>query len=95
MMKVYIAGKITNNHNYKFEFCEAELHLRQLGYNKVMNPAVLPAGFTHSEYMHICYAMIDVCHAVYFLDNWKDSVGAKLEHEYAKKHKKIIMYQDY
>ena len=92
-MKIYIAGKITGNHNYKFEFCEAELYLKKLGYTP-MNPARMSQGFSHADYMHICYAMIDVCHAVYFLSNWKESTGAKLEHDYAIKHNKIIMYQD-
>lgn len=90
--KIYIAGKITGLVGFKERFKEAENKLRSEGH-KVMNPAILPSGFEQHEYMRICYAMIDTCEVVYFLDNWKDSVGAKREHDYAKLHNKTIIYQ--
>lgn len=80
-MKFYIAGKITDNQNYKQQFEAAQSFLERAGHI-VMNPAILPPGFEHHEYMKICYAMIDVCDAVYFLENWQDSKGAKLEMDY-------------
>jgi hypothetical protein len=58
-----------------------------------MRPTCLPLGFSHKDYMHICYAMIDVCDAVYFLNDWKMSKGARMEHQYAKKTHKVIYYQ--
>ena len=91
-MKIYIAGKITGLDNYKEKFGEAENEFLLSGHS-VMNPAVLEGDFTQGEYMHVCYAMIDVCDGVYFLDNWKDSKGANLEHEYAMKQDKWIKYQ--
>jgi len=42
-MKAYIAGKITNNDNYKHEFQVAQTDLILDGYT-VMNPAVLNKG---------------------------------------------------
>lgn len=80
-MKIYIAGKITDNPNYKEQFEAVQKALEQEGH-AVMNPAILPPGFEHHEYMKICYAMIDACDAVYFLDTWEDSKGAKMEMEY-------------
>lgn len=91
-MKVYIAGKMTGSDNYKEKFNVAAEHLTRLGHT-VMNPAVLPPGFEHEEYMHICYAMIDVCDGVYFLNNWKDSKGARMEYRYAELSKRHIMFQ--
>jgi hypothetical protein len=91
-MKIYIAGKINGNSNYKIIFAIAEKKLQQLG-NIVMSPAILPDGFDWNDYMHICYAMIDVCGAVYMLNNWKDSQGAMAEHEYAVKNNKTIFYE--
>lgn len=82
-MKIYIAGKITGNPDYKNQFAEAEATLKAQGHT-VMNPSVLPEGFEHYEYMKICFRMIDVCEAIYFLDNWRDSQGAKMEYEYAR-----------
>ena len=91
-MKIYIAGKITDNPNYKKQFAAAERFLRKKGHT-IMSPAVLPAGFEHFEYMRICYSMIDVCEGVFFLRNWADSKGAMMEHDYAGNWGKVIMYQ--
>ena len=92
-MKIYIAGKITDNPEYKRQFAEAEKYLRELGHTP-MSPAVLPNGFEHYEYMRICYSMIDVCEGVYFLSNWQDSAGANMEHTYARQWRKKIVYQE-
>lgn len=90
-MKIYIAGKITGKADYKAAFQKVQEELKELGHT-VMSPAVLPQGFEHYEYMHICYSMIDVCEGVFFLDNWKDSKGARLEYMYATKGNKKIMF---
>lgn len=92
-MKVYVAGKITGLKDYREKFNEAQEHLKGLGYS-VMNPAVLEGKFTHDEFMHVCYSMIDVCDGVYFLNNWDDSKGAMLEHIYAIEKGKWIKYQE-
>ena len=93
-MKVYIAGKITGNPNFKDVFKKAELALKLQGHI-VLSPADTIARIQrleHHEYLHICYAMVDVADAVALLPNWKDSKGAKIEMEYAKKANKKIMY---
>jgi FMN phosphatase YigB (HAD superfamily) len=92
-MKVYIAGKITGNSNFKEEFKKAELALKLQGHI-VLSPADTIARIQrleHHEYLHICYAMIDVADAVAFLPNWKDSKGAREEREYARKNGKEII----
>lgn len=91
-MKIYIAGKITGFNEFKEKFSKAEDYLKSKGF-KVLNPAILPSGFEQHEYMRICYSMIDVCNTVYFLDNWKDSIGAKREYDYAILNQKKIMFQ--
>lgn len=91
-MKYYIAGKITNNPNYRQQFAEAEKQLLQEGHH-VMNPAALPYGFDYEDYMTVCFAMIDVCEALYMLDGWTDSPGANREHERARATGKRIDYQ--
>ena len=90
-MKIYIAGKITGKEDYKTDFKAAEERLTKQGHT-VMNPSFLPEGFEHSEYLHICKAMIDVCDAVYFLPTWADSKGAHLEMGYAKAKGKEIIF---
>lgn len=82
-MKVYIAGKITGNENYREEFARAQAELEKGGHT-VLNPAVLPEGMTKGEYMRICFAMIDIADVVMFLPGWQDSEGAKLEKQYCR-----------
>ena len=80
-MKIYIAGKITDDFGYKQKFASYTRAVEGEGYT-VMNPAVLPAGMASADYMRICFAMIDSADVVAFLPDWKDSPGARLEQDY-------------
>ena len=96
-MKFYIAGKVTGlekDDMFK-KFFESRKLLKKDGH-LVMSPAVLALneGFEHEDYMHICYAMIDVCDAVYMQKDWQQSKGARMELQYAKDWKKQIIYED-
>ena len=82
-MKVYIAGKITGNENYKAEFAEAEEKLRDLGHIP-LNPAVLPEGLEKADYMRICLAMLDSADAIAPLLSWMHSDGAAIEMSLAR-----------
>lgn len=93
MSKVYIAGKINGLKNYREVFKSVEDYLTAEG-NTVMNPAVLSEGFPYEAHMPICLAMLQACDIVFMLNNWKDSKGAKVEHEYAKIQGKKIIYQE-
>ena len=96
-MKVYIAGKVTglNKTAVLSKFYESGKLLKEKGH-AVMSPAVLVLNedFEHGDYMHICYAMIDVCDAVYMQKDWQNSTGARMELQYAKDRKKQILYED-
>ena len=91
-MKLYIAGKITDNPNYKEQFAKSEKALKEQGH-VTMNPAILPDGFEHGEYMRICFSMIDVCEGIYLLENWRDSKGATMEHHYALSRNKVVLME--
>ena len=96
-MKIYIAGKITGftRADYQAKFLIAQKNLEYAGH-KVMNPAYVNAtdGFEHEDYIHICYAMIDVCDAIYMLKDWQQSKGARMELQYAADWGKGILYED-
>lgn len=82
-MKIYIAGKIYGDPNFRKKFAAAQKTLEmEGGGNVVLNPAILPDGLTVAEYMRICFAMIDVADVVVFLPDWRRSGGAQLEKAY-------------
>ena len=81
-MKIYIAGKITGEPNYKEKFNIAATSLEAQGHI-VLNPAELPEGMLPADYMRICFAMIDTADAIYLLKGWYSSSGASIERNYA------------
>lgn len=88
MKTVYISGKITGltEEQYKIKFAGAEKLLRQYGYRPV-NPAKkgeVP-GYKWEDYLKEDIAMLCECDFIYFLDNWNESEGAKLEKFIAEK----------
>lgn len=95
--RIYISGKITGTEDYikRFNYAEYELKHDQ-GYETV-NPATmldhLPTSSTHAEYMHVSYALLDICDGIYMMDGWKDSVGANLEYDYALEKGLIILFE--
>lgn len=96
-MKVYVAGKVTGLEaiEVRKNFIRAEVNLRDKGHLVITPRGIMDCeGFEHDDYMHICYAMIDVCDAVYMLRNWKDSKGARMELGYAREWHKKIMWED-
>lgn len=79
--KIYIAGKITGDPNYKAKFAEAENFYKKKGYT-VLTPTWMPLGMQPADYMRICFALIDTADVVAFLPDYKQSAGAEVEHAY-------------
>lgn len=82
-MKIYIAGKISNDPDYRAKFADAQRQIEAQGHI-VLNPATLPEGMEPKDYMRICFAMIDVADEVRFLPDFLFSIGAHIEHTYSK-----------
>jgi hypothetical protein len=77
--KVYIAGPMTGLPEMnRPAFSAAAAYLEDLG-AKVMNPAILPDGWEHHQYMRIAIPMMMECEVVAFLPGWQDSKGAQVE----------------
>ena len=79
--KIYIAGKITGDPDYKAKFEAAAEVYKKKGYT-VLCPSWMPAGMQPADYMRICFAMIDTADVVAFLPGFSKSPGARLEAEY-------------
>ncbi len=76
--KVYIAGRITGDPDYRQKFEAAANRLTDTGHIP-LNPANLPEGLSRADYMRICTAMLETADEVLFLPDWQDSRGASLE----------------
>jgi hypothetical protein len=97
-MKIYISGAITSNPNYKEDFENAEDYLNKKYPNaEIINPALvnsfLPKSTTHTEYMRMCFVMLDMADAIYMLPTWRESYGASQEYGYALAKDKVILFE--
>lgn len=101
---IYISGPITNDPDYMNHFIKAETDIYlevakgNMEFTSVINPAKvnanLPLDFSHMDYMHICFAMLDKCQAIYMLKGWENSKGAQQEYIYAKNLGLEIYYEE-
>lgn len=81
--KIYIAGPMTGLidanrpafHLHAFKVAQAG--------HVALNPAVLPDGLQHHEYMAICKPMVEIADEVHMLPGWEHSKGAMQEHQWA------------
>ena len=90
--KMYIAGKITGDKNFREKFMKAQKKFENMGF-AVLNPAELPAGMSPGDYMRMCLSMIDSCDVAYFLKDYIDSRGAQIEVRYADYIQKELWYE--
>lgn len=81
-MKIYIAGRITNNPTYITEFKEAEQFIKGHGHTPI-NP-VQDEGRNYKDYIDDGLKKLMECDAIYMLPYWQRSMGASLEHHYAR-----------
>jgi len=91
MKNIYIAGVITGDPDYKAKFNFAEATLKAAGFN-VLNPAILPDGFSYGAYIRISTAMLNECEGVCFLKGWLQSPGANHEKRLAEHYGLKIFY---
>lgn len=93
-MKIYIAGKITGDNEYKAKFREAAEKLETLGH-VVLNPAILPAGLAEQDYMQITLAMLNAADMAVFLPDYQESAGAMVEWAWCQRTgKDCALYMD-
>jgi len=95
-MKIYISGKIsgTDLTETRKRFAAAAKAMKRLGYEPV-NP--LENGLTEHDTWesHISKDIADLlqCKAIYMLQGWQESKGARIEHYIATEIGMPIMYE--
>lgn len=84
--RVYISGKISGTTDFMERFDSAEEKLKSRGY-AVLNPAransYMPEDTTWDEYMKVSLTLLQMADAIYMLDGWEDSKGARQEYNMA------------
>ena len=96
-MKVFISGPMSGKPNDNVEaFHNAEVELKKRGYS-VWNPAWQQfsddTDFTREDIHDIDLRALEKCDAIYMLDGWEGSNGARVEYSHARALGKKIMYE--
>lgn len=95
-MRVYISGRITglNDKLVEGKFRAAETLLKDLGFEPV-SPLKNGLDSSHAweEHMTRDIEMLMSCDAVFMLDNWKLSRGARIEYNIARETGKKLLFE--
>ena len=105
LIRIYIAGPMRGIRNFNRKaFANADKHLTEVGIYKTFNPSKFDeqSGMTDQELeskeglrivMRRDLEDVLKCDAVYMLNGWEKSEGAKIEHALATMLGLTIMYQ--
>lgn len=93
--RIYISGQITglSKRRWYKNFKKAERRLLAAGYD-VINPAKNMMNLTYDEYMAIDLMLLERCDAIYMLDNWRASKGARKELTRARELNLEVLYEN-
>ncbi|HHQ5930740.1 TPA: DUF4406 domain-containing protein [Enterobacter hormaechei subsp. hoffmannii] len=92
---VFIAGPMTGYHNFNRDEFNAEARILEERSFTVLNPAILPDGLQHEQYLQITLSMLEQADAVFLLNGWEKSTGATREFDRACELGLLFLYQDW
>ena len=93
--KIYLSGTITGDAGYRENFEAGVRHFVDLGWSRkdIVNPVeYCPEGWSWRRCMWRCVRLLLRCGYVGMLPNWRDSRGARIEHQIAQLTGKWIVY---
>lgn len=93
-MKVYIAGPMSGLPSCNRQAFNQVAVVLTLGGHVPLNPAVLPDGLTQADYMAIGMTMLQRAEAIYLLEGWQASAGARAEFALAEKLGLYVIYEN-
>jgi hypothetical protein len=94
MTTVYLSGKISGKLKYWY-ILQAAIWARKLakqGYNVICPHLCFFYGLTYEQYMNNDLRLVELSDAIAMVPNWQTSRGAKIEHSYAQKLGKEVIY---
>lgn len=87
-MKIYISGPITGTRDARERFEAMARRVKKYGHTPI-NPyylgLALPDG-GHTQYMALCFVLMDFADAILMMDGWDRSRGAIMERKRACAH---------
>ncbi|EIT0628895.1 DUF4406 domain-containing protein [Escherichia coli] len=92
---VFIAGPMTGYHNFNRDEFNAEARILEERGFTVLNPAILPDGLQHEQYLQITLSMLEQADAVFLMNGWEKSTGATREFDRACELGLLFLYQDW
>lgn len=96
-MRVFISGKISglSRDEAVKRFSDAETLLQQMDFDTV-NPinSGLDSESTWFNHMNESIRLLGGCDAIFMLSNWRESRGAKIEHNFAVGAGLAVMFED-
>lgn len=96
---IYISGSISNDPDYKQKFKKAENYLSDNFPGIIINPiehAEMNFDVKNTswhDFMIFDLNLLKKCNKIYMLNDWKESVGATIEHMWAEKLGLEIIYE--
>ena len=98
--RIYISGRMSGvpRHIYKEQFLQAEERLKGLGYD-VVNPCGTFAYLLHKVFGYYAVLAYDLwrlsrCDAIFMLDGWKESRGARIERAAALADRRRVLLEE-
>lgn len=65
--KIYLAGAISSDPNYKEKFRKVQEKIEELGF-KVLSPTCIRDDLNYDDYFPICYGMLKICNYMVVID---------------------------
>ncbi|HBC7422538.1 TPA: DUF4406 domain-containing protein [Serratia marcescens] len=93
-MKIYIAGPMSGLPGCNRQAFNQAAAVLTVDGHVPLNPAFLPDGLTQADYMAIGMVMLQRAEAIYLLDGWQVSAGARAEFSLAEKLGLKVIYQE-
>jgi hypothetical protein len=84
-MKLYLCGRITGDDQYRDKFLDGENELYEAGFYPVNPAACIPPDTAWGQAMRKAITLMLQCDGVAVLPDWKNSKGAKIEVNLARK----------